>query len=445
MEPYTHVIDLDGEYMPSPIVLERTNEIARSREYECGYWIQSFIRFYNPGVYFRAISAFGDIQNYMELRYLMEHATFDPAHPLYHLDYETCSADDRRRLDVFREIAWSCCYCWYAIVKRDRPNLLPIRERKPLTKKEEKYLRWMGAYYANTRTHQERAAFRSLIFGKFKEVYPPLTPTQEEIEAFNTYQTVISGNIKRELRQEALCREAERLKKLPPKVFITSHDFIKRQFRQVFGSDNQVVAIRHQFELGDLAYRGKLPATKELVVLLNNDIRSHLLLRYIAAHFHGEISVIDIVGKETEWSPSSLNNDELRESCSRQTKLSNERIKELRKEFEMFKASSSEFYCLQDTTIRSLSACEVDRYIINQFSDVENFLFDILVNCLVYKPKGWPPFDSFYLYNILCMCDDDIITLTNDNKPFDVEFFPINWHKEKNRWRVTLSNNNFHK
>lgn len=322
MVEYFKKFDIEEEYKPSTIVYDHTKCLAQSFEYELGYWMQAFMRLFSPGVYFRACDAFSKLENWIELRYLMEHAIFDPEHPLYSLNYETCSDEDRARLVVFREIARSCCYCGYALLKLKRPNLLPKRERKPLTRMEEKSIRWMMAYYTNTGTYQERAAFSQYIH-KFQKIYPRQTPTQEEIDAFETHQAEISRQLKRERRQEAQRREAERLSKLPETTYIAAYPCIKKQFRQVFGSDNEFVVINHQFELGDLNFRGKLPATQELVVLLSNDARSQRLLRYIAAHFHHKISIINIDGHEEEKRDP--------------VELSKKQIHKLRLEFETLK------------------------------------------------------------------------------------------------------------
>ena len=184
MTEYFRKFEIEDKYQSTQIVFERTGPLANSWEYELGYWIQAFIHVYSPGVWFRAINAFGSIDNYMELRYLMEHAVYDPTHPLHNLDYETCSAEDRKLLDVFIEIARTCCYCGYAILKRDRPNLLPKKERKPLTVKEEKSIRWMIAYYTNSGKRQEQRAFSRYI-DRFMEIYPKQTPTAKEIEEYN--------------------------------------------------------------------------------------------------------------------------------------------------------------------------------------------------------------------------------------------------------------------
>ncbi|MDE6222593.1 MAG: hypothetical protein K2M49_02760 [Muribaculaceae bacterium] len=314
MTEYFKKFDIDNneEYKSSQIVLERTSLLAQHIDYELGYWMQAFSRLFSPGIYFRACNAFGKLENWQELRYLMEHAVFDPEHPLYGLDYETCSADDRARLDVFREIARTYCYCGFAILKRERPNLLPKKERKPLTKKEEKLIRWMSSYYTGIGTRQEQDAFSRYKY-KFHELYPLQTPNSEEIETFEKFTTEIQQKQKLERREEALRQEAERLKQLPQRIYIAAHTYIKKQFREKFGSDNEVVVIHHRFENGDLGFKGKLPATQELVVLLSNDVRSRLLLLYIAAHFHYKISIININGHEDKHNPVELSKTQIRE------------------------------------------------------------------------------------------------------------------------------------
>ncbi len=314
MTEYFRKFDIDNneEYQSSVIVANLTKSLAQSRDYELGYWMPAFMRLFSPGIYFRACNVFGKLENWQELRYLMEHAIFDPEHPLYGLDYETCTDEDKARLDVLREIARTCCYCGYVILKRERPNLLPKKERKPLTKKEEKLIRWMSTYYTGIGTRQERDAF-SRYKDKFHEIYPPQTPNSEEIETFESYTHEIQQKQKLERREEALRQEAERLKKLPQRIYIAAHTYIKKQFREQFGSDNEFVIIHHRFEDGDLDYKGKLPATQELVVLLSNDMRSRFLLLYIAAHFHRKISIINIDGHIEECNPVELSKTQIRE------------------------------------------------------------------------------------------------------------------------------------
>lgn len=208
MAEYFKQISEYEKYTQTDAVLERTRLVANRADYKLGYWMQSFMRLFMPGIYLRSLDSFGELENWMQLRYLMEHATFEPTHPLYNLDYEECSAEDRRRLDVFREIAFHCCYCWYYIVKKERPNLLPKKERKPLTKKEERYLRWMEAYYADNGTWQQQNAFSNILHYKARELFPPKAPTEEEIEAFDKYESEIQRQQKqsRKLRQSKECK-----------------------------------------------------------------------------------------------------------------------------------------------------------------------------------------------------------------------------------------------
>ena len=434
MTTYFPKIDDNEEYKSSSIVFEKTKTVAASRDYELGYWMGSFMRLFSPGVYFRACDVFGKLENWMELRYLMEHATYDPQHPLYSLDYETCTDEERSRLDVFREIAWSCCYLWYVILKRDRPNLLPKNDRTPLTKQEEKHLRWMEAYYANTRTVQERRAFSNLYCGKIREIYAPKTPTKEEVEIFNIWETEYNRQAEQKRRQErrleARRRESERMSKLPSKVYIAAHHCIKKQFREVFGKDNKIVHIHHPFELGDLEYRGKLPAAKELVVLLGNEVRSHLLLYYISTHFHGDISVINIVGRDEDIFPLSFDNNELRESCKNPVRLSKGRIKELRNEFAKLKATSSKFFRLEGVSICPLSRQEVYGHILRYFKEGENWLCDVLANSMGYAPKGWSKLCSFYFNCIIDLIKAGEIRLKRNEEVFNGRNIPhMRWVK----------------
>lgn len=337
MVEYFKRIDEDGEYKASAIVRERTQLLSDSRDYELGYWMQAFMMFFSPGIYFRATDAFGQLNNWMELRYLMEHAIFDPEHPLYGLDYETCSAEDKRRLDVFCEIAQLCCYCGYAILKRERPNFLPKKERESLTKKEEQSIRWMLAYYTDGGTPPERAAFKRLQDRFATGFRSRLAPTPEEIEYYNNYTDEIERQRKRKCRQEALKREAERLSKLPPITYIAAYQSIKKLFGEVFGADNEFVVIKHQFELGNWDFKGKLPATQELVVMVGNDVRSRILLLYIAAHFHHKISVIYIVDSSEAGDSVELTSQQLRECCEKKVELTKNLIQELRTEFVQLK------------------------------------------------------------------------------------------------------------
>lgn len=430
MTEYFKKFDIENneEYKSSPIVLERTSPLAQRIDFELGYWMQAFSRLFSPGVYFRACNAFGKLENWQELRYLMEHAVFDPEHPLYGLDYETCSADDRMRLDVFREIARSCCYCGYAILKRERPNLLPKSERKPLTKKEEKTIRCMVTYYTNGGTWQERDAFEHYKW-YFHEINPHQKPTIEETEAFEKYEAEIQRQLKLKRKEETKRLEAERLSKLPEVTYIAAHPFIKDQFRQVFGKGNKFTVIRHRFESGDLKYRGKLPATQELVVLLTHDVRSLLLLLYIAAHFQQKISVVDIVGSDGRRYPFVFNNLELRECCKRKIELSEAQISQLKNEFRQLKTDSSEFFKLEGSQICRLPRKEVYNHILRQFPGEEIPLLYLLGKCLGYAPEGWPKSDVFYFCCIDELIEDGVIILSDqsDPYPYDYKHFPPKW------------------
>lgn len=423
---YFRKFDTEEAYEPSPAVLEQTKVLAQSREYELGYWMQAFMRFYSPGLYFRATDALGEVSNWMELRYLMEHAIFDPTHPLHNLDYEECSAEDRTRLDVFLEIARTCCYCGYAIVKTFRPNQLPKKERKSLTQMERKSIRWMIAYYTNSGTAQERTAFSNYKY-KFRCIYPQQKPTQEEIDAFNEYQDEIYRQTKIEHRKEARRREAERVSKLPKITYIAAYPCIKEQFREVFGKDDKFVVIHHLFELGDLNFRGKLPSTQELVVILINDVGSQLLLRYITDHFHGKISVIYISGKENDSFPLAFTNLELRESCKKKIELSKAQIIMLRDEFRLLKSNSSDFFMLENSKICRLPRVDVYNHILRQFPEEEISVFDLLGNCLGHAPTRWSQSSSFYFCCIEELVEADVIIVTDQSEPYGRRQMPLKW------------------
>ena len=429
MTQYFRKFDIDNneEYQSAPTVLERTTPLAHSYDYQMGYWMQSFIRLYTPGVYFRACNAFGKLENWQELRSLMEHAIFDPRHPLYGLDYETCSDEDRTRLDALREIALTCCYCGYAFLKRERPNLLPKKERKPLTQKEEKSIRWMIAYYTNSGTAQERAAFDRYKWN-FHEIYPRRTPTLEEVEEFNAFQDKVNMELKLKQREEAQRREAERLSKLPEVHYIAAHQFIKDQFKQVFGKEKKFTAIRYPFDFGLFDCTSELPKTQELVVILPYDVRSHMLLRYIAAHFHQKISVINLVGgSHGRRYPLTFNNLELQECCKQKTELSKAQTRELRNEFHQLKSNSSEFFRLEDSKICPLPRNEFYNHILRQFPQGEKPLLDLLGECMGYAPDGWPKGDVFYFYCIEDLIEDGVIHLTQQSEPFDYKQYPPKW------------------
>lgn len=306
---YFPTIDIYDSYHPVQEVLEKTTLFARSHEYECGYWIQAFMWCYHPGTYQRVCHAFGELHNYMELRYLLEHAIYDPEHPLYGLDYETVNEADRIRLDVLREL--SRCYAWYPFVKKDRPNLLPIEERKPLNKKEQNFIRWMTAYYSQTGSWQERNAFYRNYLDKLGKLYDKVPPSADEIKEFESNSVRLSKLAKKEWRIEAQMQHAD--KQRPPiTTYITAHAKIKELFDKKFGSEYNCILIDMPLEKGNLPESLQLPHSERIVLLLPHDVRSHLVLYYIVKDFVGRVSILYIHGTNEDVDPLDIKIEDLR-------------------------------------------------------------------------------------------------------------------------------------
>lgn len=196
----------DSPYNPKPIVYEKTKELANLFEYEMRYWMQYYIFLFTPSIFPRVCNAFGYMTCWWELRYFMEHATYDPEHPLYNLDYEVLTAssnpediENLHRLDLFIEL--SKLKAWYPFVKRDRPNLLPRKERKPLTRKEEQFLRWMPLVYSHKATSRIVSAW-CRNFSELHKIYSVARlGTDEEIAEWDEYQEYLAEEERRKRRE----------------------------------------------------------------------------------------------------------------------------------------------------------------------------------------------------------------------------------------------------
>ena len=396
----TYFPRIDKTYTPSPIVLERTKDLARCPDYEHGYWMQMFMHVFRPVLYQKANATFGIIRNHMELRYLMEHAIFDPGHPLYGLDYETASEEDRKRLDVFCEIARQ--YGWMPFIRLNRPNFLPAGSRRPLSKDEEKYIRRMKAFYSVSGTPQEREAF--LRHYKFGPILRPVFPTGEERAQFDEYVAKIFPPAQ-ELHEIA-----------SDKVYLTAHEGIKSQMELLLGPAAKCKAIVHPFEEGDIAAKVRLPRAREIVMVLTHDVRSHLLLRYIAKRFKGRISVIHAEGVHSDSMPLAIVNPEL-EICSRYAvELNAEQRRQLGDDFERLNIPSAEYFRLRGYEICHLSYKKVRDHIISLLKNGALSGHELLGKAIGYAPRGWPMTDQFYFRCIGRLLDEGILILAEKRR-----------------------------
>ena len=161
-----------------------------------------------------------------------------------------------------------------------------------------------------------------------------------------------------------------------------------------------------------------MPCADKLVILLPDDVRSHILPRYIARDFKSEIFIVPICGKYTDMAPLAVSDAEFADCIKNRVKLSDSKRNELCSELSKIITLYDCCWKLQDGKIRPLQRKEVYDYIIGQLEG-EMKISHIVSICMGNAPKGWPITDVFYLNHIDGLIETGQIAITRDNdNPF---------------------------
>lgn len=201
-------------------------------------------------------------------------------------------------------------------------------------------------------------------------------------------------------------------------VFIAAYLQLKEQWDQVTLCDGECAFIDYTLEEGNLPDSLDLPNAEELVLLLPDDIRSHILLRYIARDFKGEIFIAPICGQYTDIAPLAVSDSEFVDCLGNITKLNDSKCEKLCAKLSETNTHSDCFYKLRDDKIQPLPRKEVYDYIIGQLKGEMKMTHTVGL-CMGNAPKGWPITDVFYLNRIDELIETGQIAITQDNdNPF---------------------------
>lgn len=186
-------------------------------------------------------------------------------------------------------------------------------------------------------------------------------------------------------------------------VFVAAYPQLKELWDNATHSDGECTLIDYPLEEEGLPDSLNIPNADELVLLLPDDIRSHILLRYLARDFKGEIFIVPIIGQYMDMAPLAVSDTEF-EVCIRNiVRLADSKRSNLCAELSEVVTNSDCFWKLQNGKICSLSREIVYDYILELLTVAmkESFLVGL---CMGNAPKGWPTTDVFYLNRI-----DDLI------------------------------------
>lgn len=197
-------------------------------------------------------------------------------------------------------------------------------------------------------------------------------------------------------------------------VFVAAYPHLKELWDKTAITEGECEVMDSPLEERELTDTLAMPYADKLVVLLPDDVRSHILLRYIARDFKGEIFIIPICGQYTDMAPLAVSDAEFADCIKNRVKLSDRKRKELCSELSEIITLYDYFWKLQDGRIRPLPRKEVYDYIIDQFEG-EMKISHIVGICMGNAPKGWPITDVFYINCIDELIDTGQIAITKDN------------------------------
>jgi len=201
-------------------------------------------------------------------------------------------------------------------------------------------------------------------------------------------------------------------------VFVAAYPHLKELWDKTAITEGECVVMDSPLEERELTDTLAMPYAYKLVILLPDDVRSHILLRYIARDFKVEIFIVPICGQYTDMAPLAVSDVEFADCLRAITELSDSKRKKLCTELSEITAHSDCFYKLVGDKILPLPHIEVYDHIIGQLKD-EMRVTHIIGLCMGNAPNGWPITDVFYLNHIdeLIGQGKIVITKGNDN-PF---------------------------
>lgn len=197
-------------------------------------------------------------------------------------------------------------------------------------------------------------------------------------------------------------------------VFVVAYPQLKEQWENAALFDSGCSLIGYHLEEGILPDSIDLPNADELVLLFPDDIRSHILLRYITRDFKGEIFIAPICGQYTDIAPLAVSDSEFVDCLGNITKLNDNKREKLCTELSEINTHSDCFYKLRDDKIHPLPRNEVYDYIVSQLKG-EMKMTHIVGLCTGNAPKGWPITDVFYFNRIEELIEQGHIAITQDN------------------------------
>lgn len=201
-------------------------------------------------------------------------------------------------------------------------------------------------------------------------------------------------------------------------VFVAAYPHLKESWDKASPFDVKCSLMDYPLEEEELPDTLDMPCADKLVILLPDDVRSHVLLRYIARDFKGEIFIVPICGQYTDMAPLAVSDAEYADCIKNRVTLSESKRKELCSELSEIITLYDCCWKLQDGRIRPLPRKEVYDYIIGQLEG-EMKISHIVGICMGNAPKGWPITDVFYLNRIDEIIGTGHIAITKDNdNPF---------------------------
>lgn len=197
-------------------------------------------------------------------------------------------------------------------------------------------------------------------------------------------------------------------------VFVAAYPHLKESWDKASPFDVECSLMDYPLEEEELPNTLDMPCDDKPVILLPDDVRSHILLRYIARDFKGEIFIVPICGRYTDMGPLGVSNAEFADCIENRVKLSDSKRKELCSELSEIITHSDCFYKLEGDKIHPLQYKEVYGYIVGQINGKME-MTHIVGLCMGNAPKGWPIIDVFYLNRIDELIATGHIAITQDN------------------------------
>lgn len=210
-------------------------------------------------------------------------------------------------------------------------------------------------------------------------------------------------------------------KKTKPKkiVYATAWFQLKQQLKKC-GIKEECFFLNFPLEEGNLPFNLSFPNADELVFLLPNDVRSHIVLYYLAKDFKGEIFIVHVTGEYTSLSPFAVSDSEMKVCLGNKEALADSMRKELSFQLkEILNTPDRDCYWqLCGNRLHPLPHQEVYEFILSKLEG-EMKMARIVGVCMGLAPMGWPGSDVFYLNRIEELVDKEKLIVTKVSKdPF---------------------------